>query len=205
MSAPWVSLLRVPENTARGARIERAEESFTVRGMFFASILNAVRKAVDPAAALELASKAGVPVVDYGGLRKYPMRDFLKLQTVAAQRLLHVLGSVEEGIARTGAAAVEDFFESVGGRTMKVLAGRDPHRLFSSAPNAYPLTVVDNGKRDYKKTGETSGVFTFENDMLGPSHNAGVFLAAIKDVCDIVPNIEIDQADAFNYKFKLSW
>lgn len=197
--------MRVPENTARGLRVEKAADSFTMRGMFFVSILNAVRKAVDPGAAVELAGKAGVPVVDYGGLRKYPMRDFIKLQTEAAIRIQHILGSMEEGVARTGAAAVEDFFESVGGRTMKVLAGRDPHRLLSSAPNAYPLTATDEGKRAYQKTGETTGVFTFENDILGPAHNIGVFLAALKGVCDITPRIDVDQKDAFTFKLQLSW
>jgi uncharacterized protein (TIGR02265 family) len=205
MAARWVSELRFPESEARQLRIAKTDENFAMRGMFFVSMLTAVKKLVDENAAREVAARAGVPLVDYGSLRKYPMSDFLKLQTTAAQRLSSILGSLEEGVAKTAGEAVDDFFASVGGRTMKLLAGKEPHRLLSAAPNAYPLTATDNGKRHYTRTGDNSADFEFQNDVLGPCHNIGVFVAAFKGACDLTPRIEIEQRDHFNYKFHINW
>lgn len=205
MSAQWTRQLRWPEIEARRMRLERTTDANTMRGMFFASTFELVKRLIDQSAADEVRRTAALAESEYSQLKKYPLADFIKLQTVAAQRIQHITGSFEEGVAKVAAGAVEIFFESVAGRTMKLLAGKEPHRLMSAAPNGYALAVSDGATRDYKKTGERSGEFVFENDLLGPCHQMGTFEYAIREACGIQIEAKVEQTEAWNFKFIVSW
>jgi len=65
--------------------------------------------------------------------------------------------------------------------------------------------ISDGGKRSYVKTGEQSGSFTFEHDLLGPAHEIGTFTGAIKIVCGISLRCEVEQASLLDFKLHVSW
>ena len=69
-----------------------------------------------------------------------------------------------------------------------------------------PIVVLhDPGHREYAKTGERAGVFTFSNDVLGPCHQLGTFDAAIRNACGIQPTIAVKQSTPTDYKLLVSW
>ena len=198
------SNLLFPEEEALQKRVELSGDDSFVRGMFFVNTLEMLRRLTNEKTAEEVRSQSALAHEDCSAMRKYAMRHFLELEALAAQRLTDMLGGFDEGVAAMGAGTVEIFFDSVAGRTMKLLAGRDPHRMMSAAPNGYMLAVSDNAVREYQKTGERSGVFTFQRDCLGPCHNLGVFHAAIT-ACEVTPHIRLEQSSLVDFRFLVSW
>lgn len=201
----WAAGLWMPERDQLAQRSAHIKDAHAMRGMFFTSALELVRRSLGEAAVAEVAKQAGHPDAKFGAMRKLPLRDFNVLRTVVAEHLSPSLGSVEAAVARVASSNVEIFFESVAGKTMSLLAGKDPHRLMGAAPNGYGLAVDDEGKRGYEKTGETSGTFWFTNDALGPCHHLGTFQAAITAVCQIEPKIRIEQTSLLDFKLHVSW
>lgn len=201
----WTSGLTWPEATARPRRMEQLKDSYTIRGMIVLSSIQLVKNELGAAAANAIAADVGLPDLRIAPLRHYPLRQFMELQTRVAERLSARGGSFEEIIARTGAAAIDEFFNSIAGRTMNVLAGSEPHRLLAAAPSGYSLVLHDSGRREYAKTGERSGVFTFWSDLLGPCHQLGTFDAAIRNACGLQPSITVQQSTPTDYKLLVSW
>ena len=113
-------------------------------------------------------------------------------------------GSFDEAVFKIGAAAVQLFFDSVAGKTMKLLAGKEPHRLLSAVPNGYSV-LVNFGEREYQKSGDHAGVFTFRHELLGAVHTAGIFDAALRAVYGVDPTIALDSSSPVDFKFRISW
>jgi uncharacterized protein (TIGR02265 family) len=200
--ADWIRQLCAPEAQQRPERLGKVSDAHWMRGMFFESTLEVVTRDLGSDAGTELRSK--LSVLEYGQLKKFGLREFLTLQSTVAEMLAR-RSSFEEGVARTAGRAVETFFESIAGRTMKLLAGRDPHRLLGAAPNAYPLTANDGGERHYTRVDDKHALFAFRNDLLGPCHQYGVFKTAISLACDMDPSIVIKQTNPFDFDFEVSW
>lgn len=201
----WADGLLMPERDQLSRRIEHIRDAHQMRGMFFTSTLELVRRKRGEAAVADVVKAAGFTDGKFSAMRKYPLKDFNTLRTVTAEALEQDLGSIEAGVARVAGANVEIFFESVAGKTMMLLAGKDPHRLMGAAPNGYGLAVDDEGKRGYEKAGEKQGVFWFTSDALGPCHHLGTFEAAINAVCQIQPKIRVEQTSLLDFKLHVSW
>ena len=194
----------MPEEQALRERAAVITSEHTVRGMFLQSAVEFLRRARGQAVVDEMLASAGM-TADWRAMRKVPLQEFNKLRMHVCTAFLPVVGSIEEASAKVGASAVEIFFESVAGRTMMLLAGKDPHRLMGAAPNGYGLAVEDGATRKYEKVGENEGRFEFVNDRLGPCHQVGVFSAAIQVVCGVTINVEIEQPALLNFTFKVRW
>lgn len=206
MSKPgWTVGLLVPEEAALVERAALITPAHTIRGMFMVSTLECLRRAKGEDAVRAAVAAAGFAGVEWSAMKKVPLADFNKLRIEVSKRLAEDLGSVEAGVTRIAAASVEIFFESVAGRTMMLLAGKDPHRLLGAAPNGYGLAVDDGAQRKYDKTGEKSGVFRFTGDRLGPCHQLGVFSAAVSTVCGIQIDVRITQPALLDWTFDVTW
>ncbi|MCC6812327.1 MAG: TIGR02265 family protein [Deltaproteobacteria bacterium] len=171
--------------------------------MFFESTLESVARNVGESAANVLRDKLQFKE-RFSQLKKYPLRGLLTLQTLAAEQLAP-LCSFEEGVSRAAAVAVETFFDSIAGRTMKLLASREPHRLLGAAPNAYPLTLNDGSTRSCTRVSDTHARFVFKNDLLGPCYQLGVFHTAVRLSCEIDSTITIRQTHACDFTFDVNW
>ncbi|MEW5848269.1 MAG: TIGR02265 family protein [Myxococcota bacterium] len=197
------STLKWRETEALAARRDLCTASDTIRGMFITNALECVRRVVSPVAVTEIEAELGIkekPAM----LAKVPMRSFIEVQMAAAKRMAPVVGSPEDALARIGGASLEIFFDSIAGKTMKLLAGDDPQRLLSAAPNGYQFAVTF-GSRSYEKTGPRSGVFTLERELLGPCHTLGTFDAAIFGVHGMHPDMKVEQSDVATFKILVSW
>lgn len=204
-SAAWTSGLWMPEERALVERAAQTTPAHTIRGMFMVSTIETLRRAQGEDAVNRALAATGFHAGEWSQMRKVPLNDFNKLRTEVGRALAPSLGGMEQSIARIAAASVEIFFESVAGRTMMLLAGKDPHRLLGAAPNGYGLAVDDGAKRSYTKVGEKEGRFTFQGDRLGPCHQLGVFSAAISTVCNVDINVTIRQEALLDFDFDVTW
>lgn len=194
----------MPEAEQLRRRGEVMTDALTTRGLFLSSALECLRRLQGEDAVRAAVSDARIGDSRFA-MRKYPLKMFNDLRSVIGERIAPTVGSLEEGIARIGAFAVEMSFESLPGRTMMALAGRDPHRLSSAAPKGYALAFDDGAQRSYEKLGETEGVFRFRNCLLGPCHQVGVFRTALKAACGVDVRVRIDQPSLADYDVHISW
>jgi uncharacterized protein (TIGR02265 family) len=207
MAPKWISDLKIPEREGRPQRMQGLTDDQTIRGMFLTSTVEIVRREVGQADADAVVGAMRLEDPSFAALRKYPIRQFMELQLDAAERLAkHANNSLEEGVARTAAASVEIFFESVAGRTMRLVSSKNPHRLLGAAPSSYGLVITaENWQRQYDKVSDRAGVFAFKGDRLGPCHHAGVFEAAIFVACDTRCTIGVKQTSAMDFALEVSW
>lgn len=201
----WADQLLIDEKTAYGQRLALIKPEHTIRGMLLSSIFDCLKKEMGSTVANNALKDSGLTAASFSPMKKIPLVDFERARLVIATRLEGKLGSFEAASCRMGAYCLESFFDSVTGKTMMLLSGKDPHRLMGAAPNGYSLAIDDGGSRRYTKTGERSGEFTFENDMLGVCHEVGTFTAAIKIVCGIDIVVKIEQHSLTDFNVNIKW
>ena len=194
----------IPEKQAIERRLALVTDDLTIRGTPVEAMSRLVREAVGDEVATEVAKEAGFKTASFNMLQKYSLKQFLQFERAAAEHIAVITGGFDEAIFKIGAAAVHLFFDSVAGKTMKLLAGREPHRLLSAVPNGYSV-LVNFGEREYQKSGDHAGVFTFRRELLGPVHTAGIFDAALRAVYAVDPTIVLDSSSPVDFKFRISW
>lgn len=194
----------MPESEALVARRARLRPEHVIRGIVFQAIERTVAETLGPPAVAGVKRSARVTQPRYEAMVKYPMLEFMNLQEAAAHALAPRVGGFDEAIARIGAAAVDSFFESMAGKTMALLAGRDPSRLLSAVPNGYGL-LVSFGRREWKQTSPTSGTFTFQDEFLGPVHTYGTFDTALRMANQVDARFELRSSSPVDFELHLSW
>lgn len=194
----------IPETEGLSARRARVRPEHVIRGIVFHAIERTVATTLGLDAVAPVKRSAQVSQPRYDSMIKYPMLDFLNFQEAAADALAPHVGGFDEAIARIGAAAVDSFFESIAGKTMALLAGRDPSRLLSAVPNGYGL-LVSFGRREWKQTSPSTGIFSFHEEFLGPVHTYGTFDAALRKANQIDARFDLRASSPLDFEFHLSW
>ncbi len=201
MAAIDLMLFR-PASDQLQQRIAEGGDTAIIRGMFVTTAIDMVKERSGEEAA-EVVGRAlrRKPRM----MAKAPLKEFNALRLAALPHLVGLNGSEGEALASIGTQAVDAFFDSVAGRTMKLLSGADPHRLMSAAPQAYELVIFDGGHRTYEKTGPCSATFRFKGDWIGPCHHYGVFKAAIRQTCGVEVEIDIEQQALTDFELHVHW
>ncbi len=194
----------VPEVDALPERLKLLSGAETIRGTPFQAVYNTLVRHRGEIVATEAAREAEIHELRFNPLKNYPLRNFLRFEYSAARRLAPGLNGFDEAIFQLGAAAVEPFFNSVAGRTMKILSGHEPHRLFSAVPSGYQL-LLNGGKHAYEKNDLTCGTFSFFGDTLGPVHNSGIFDAALRQIYGVRAEFALEQSALTDFKFRMTW
>jgi uncharacterized protein (TIGR02265 family) len=194
----------IPESEALGQRRALLQGGETLRGIIFQSVDRAVIGALGAPAIAEIKVDAGLGDQSFDAMAKYPLADFLRFEDAAAKRMSAVVGGYDQAICRIGAAAVESFFDSIAGKTMALLAGKDPTRLLSAVPNGYGL-LTSYGTRTWRQTGANSGVFAFNGEFLGPIHNYGTFETALRVVHGVDAKFVLEQQTVIDFSFRITW
>jgi len=162
----------------------------TVRGLFFNGVFSAVstlggEQALNQCHQLLGDLKFTRRFVEFSS---YPVADFLQLASAATRVLAPTQGGPRQAQQRIGMQAAEDFFRSMAGRTLLLLAGNSPQRLLSSLPSGYS-TSVSYGQRTVTMLGEKRARVCYRGDLMPASHNEGVLLGILKAVQ--VKNLEV--------------
>jgi uncharacterized protein (TIGR02265 family) len=195
----------MPERQALEQRVAHIVPTHTIRGMFMTNTVEALRRAKGEAAVQAALAGAGFAGMTWGMMSRVPLADLNKLQGSVATALMPEVGAVEDAVARMGSTGVEIFFESIAGKLIKSVAGRNPHQLMSSASSGYGFVINDYGSRSYEKIGDRMGLSTFKDDRLGPCIAYGVFWTALKTVCGVTLNVQIEQRTLLDFRFHTSW
>jgi uncharacterized protein (TIGR02265 family) len=193
-----------PEAEALPQRKAMVRHQDTMRGVVFQAIERELTRAAGPGAVAEVRTKAGLRHTHFDAMSKFPLMDFITYQEAAAEKLAPLVGGYDEAVWKMGGAAAEAFFDSIAGRTMALLAGRDPTQLLNAVPAGYTL-LVSYGRRSWRQTKANEGHFSFEDEYLGPIHNLGTFDSALRVVHGVDPTFELEQQSPLNFTFVVRW
>jgi uncharacterized protein (TIGR02265 family) len=168
----------MPSNKAElSARLTAAHPGDNVLGLLFTSVFQLVEERAGPETLKTL--RTGEYSKEYAELRMHPVQDFLRLLFHAAELLEGRIGTPETVFRICGEKGITRYSTGPGRFLFKVLAGGDPHKLFSMAQIGYS-TAITYGKREYRPTGPKSGVLRAQGDMIPPSFNEGFFIGSLK-------------------------
>ncbi len=191
------------EETALTERLAMVEDSHSIRGLPFRGLAAAIEQHCGPGRAEELMSRLGIgPRFDVS--TRYSLRRFLEFELAAARAVANEIGDFDLALAECAAGAIDLFFDSRAGQAMRNLSGRSPHRMLSSVSVAYQL-LVNFGERNWTKTGENTGIFTFRNEMLGCTHIFGNFEAALTQTYGIDVDYGLVQTSLIDFEFHMRW
>lgn len=193
-----------PERDAIDARIAMLSGNETIRGTPLEGLAVAARASMSESTFDDLRQRAGFESSRFNPLLKYKLSQFLTLERDVAVAMSRSGLTFEKAIHRLGGSAIDVFFDSVAGRTMRVLAEGEPHRLLSAVANGYGV-LVNFGERSYRRTGERSADFVFAHEYLGAYHTAGIFEFAFDRIYKIPLRIEFVPRTLVDFTFKLSW
>jgi uncharacterized protein (TIGR02265 family) len=118
--------------------LARVPDDALCKGMFFQDILDAARK-VSPDAAEQLLAE--LPRRRYVAFRDYPLREQMVLSAHAVKVLFPGVPS-REGMRRLGWMAFPTFMDSMVGRVLFGVLGRDLDRMFEVGPKAFALSLT---------------------------------------------------------------
>lgn len=178
----------------------------TARGLFF----NGVFSAVSTLGGEQALIRCHLLLDDMRFTRRfiefssYPVADFLRLASAATRVLAPSLGGTRPAQQRIGQQAAEDFFRSMAGRTLLLLAGNSPQRLLSSLPSGYS-TSVSYGQRSVTMMGEKRARVSYRGDLMPVSHNEGVLLGLLKAVQVKNPRVRSESRKLTECDCELSW
>lgn len=195
---------RMSEREALPKRIERLQGTETIRGVPGQGVASTLLQHCGAEQVMAALREADINETSFNPLKNYPLRAFLSFENAAATRLVGPLGGFDQAIFQLGAAAVDPFFDSVAGRTMKILSGHEPHRMLAAVPSGYQL-LMNVGKHEYIKKDARYGIFCFSGDPLGPVHNSGIFDQALKRVYDINASFELESIDIMEFRLHIRW
>ncbi len=193
-----------PEREAIDARIAMLSGNETIRGTPLDGLAHAARSGLSDGTFEELCKRSGFDSPKFNPLLKYKLAQFLTLERDVAASLSRSGISFEQAVHRIGGSAIDVFFDSVAGRTMRALAQDEPHRLLSAVANGYGL-LVNFGQRSYLRTGERTADFVFSREYLGAYHTAGIFEFAFDRVYGTQLRIVLEPSSLVDFKFKLAW
>ncbi|MGV3623168.1 MAG: TIGR02265 family protein [Archangium sp.] len=163
------------------ARVAACESTDRVRGMMFNELLALVNRQLGAEGVAKVRAVLP-PDAKYRDLVSYPISDFLKLMFAAADLLEAKMGSVELAIRACGAATVDAFARTPGGRVFfGVLSLAGPSQLLARAQTGY-TTVVTYGRRSFTPSSDSSGTIVMHDDMQPVAYHEGVLEAVLRNV-----------------------
>lgn len=164
------------------AYLERVPPDAYCKGMFFHDVLAQVRR-MDPEAARRIARRRYIPFKDY------PLREHMEM-TDAAVRILYPGVPTREGMRRLGWLAFPTFVESMIGRVVFGVLGRDLDRIVQVGPKAFEVSLT-RGRATAERLGDRHWRYEL-TDVFGylDAYYVGVIEGPIR-YHDFVPDVRV--------------
>lgn len=183
-------------------RIALATPADTTRGLFFNGVLSTVRSLGGEEVARRCQEAAGEKrFVDFFS---YPVAGFLRLLREVSRELGGQLGGLEAAQRRMGLQAARDFFSSMAGRTLLLLAGGDVERVLTSVPAGYRM-AVSYGEREVKITGPRAAVVLMRGEFMLPAYTEGVLRAVLESAGARNARVEASPVGELSTEYALTW
>jgi uncharacterized protein (TIGR02265 family) len=183
-------------------REELATPRETTRGLFFTSMLEAVR-ALGDEAALARCQKAleGQQLVPFFN---YPLPLLLRLTAAVGEELSGRYGSPEEAMRVLGRKATRDFLSSALGNAVRLMAGRDIKQMLSSMQTFYRMTA-NYGERSVVWSGPSSGRVVMRNCYMPLTYHEGVLQESIEQFGTKAVRVRGQWVGPLDSTFDISW
>jgi uncharacterized protein (TIGR02265 family) len=187
-------------------RISMVTPADTARGLFFNGVLAAVislggEPALKQCHGLLNDKRFERRFIDFSS---YPVADFLRLSLAATRVLSPQLGGVETTQHRLGVQATKDFFSSMAGKTILLLAGDSPKRILGSLASAY-RSAVSYGERTVTLLGENSARVVMKREFMLPAYNEGVLATVLESVNAKNVRVKARPSGLLDCEYELSW
>jgi len=153
-------------------RLTLATPNDVVRGLFFNSMLELVRRLGDEATMERCLEASGRQrFLDFFN---YPVSSLLRLTYTAGHELGPRYGGFDGALRQLGQQAMRDFLGSLMGRTLRHLAGQDTRTLMSNIQNIYRMTL-SYGTRQLVWDGPRRGRLILQRNFIPfPYHEGGL-------------------------------
>ena len=183
------------------ARVSAATAADTSRGLNYTSVFRLLRDRLGDAAARECDPLGKGSRVD---LFKYPIAIYLALAWNAVDRLEGAAGGVEAAFEAIGRRTIEVYLDSVVGRTLYAIAGRDVRRMVTNLPTGY-RAVVSYGERTVEWLGERRARVVFRRDFMPPAFHLGIMRGGIAALGAREPRVVGRGTGLLDAEFEVSW
>ena len=167
-----------PEASREEGRIELATPQDTARGLFFNSMLEAVRTLGDEAALARCQQVLGGQ--GFVGFYNYPVAQLVRLGEAAVRELSGRYGGPEEAARALGRKATADFLHSPVGNVVRLMAGNDLRRFLSGVQAIYRM-AANYGERTVTWQGPRSGQLLIRRSFLPVEYHEGVLEALLTE------------------------
>jgi len=174
------------------AHLKRCLPEATTRGMFMADMVEALRQRNLP-----------LPAKRYQAFGSYPQREFI---TVAVDATRHLYPGVptKEALRRLGQLAYPTFADTMIGKVMYGVLGKDIAAIMKVAPRGYEA-VLSHGRAELVQSGpkmacvRLTDVATFLD-----CYQVGVFEGAFKS-CNVAGTVKVKLESPVTGEFLLEW
>jgi uncharacterized protein (TIGR02265 family) len=183
------------------ARIAAAKPDDTVRGLIFNAVFDLAEEHLGKAGALACDPHGKAKRTDFFS---YPVVDFLRISSAAADALEPKLGSVDAALHGIGYRAVSNVFSSTLGATLLALASKNVRGMLSQAPGGYKATV-SYGERRLEWVAERHARFHFVRDFVFPAFHCGVIQGAIEAFGAQAPSVTGAQTGFLEAVYDVTW
>ena len=156
-------------------RIAAATPSDTSRGLNFNTVFGLVEDLLGEIEARKLDPQGKGKRVDFFS---YPIAEYLTITWDAADRLEERMGSSDAFFQEVGRRTITGFLDSLLGKTIWAMAGKDPRRVIASGPAGY-RSAVSYGERRAEFPGEKSARLVFQRDFMPAVFHAQVMRTAL--------------------------
>jgi uncharacterized protein (TIGR02265 family) len=185
-------------------RRERAGPADTTTGIFFHSVMDAV-KARRGAPALEAMLRERGLSGRWVGLLRYPVREYLSLLEAG----LLTIGSeaeLNDNLVQLGVDAARAFRESPIGQVFERANAGAVHRVLAGVRLAYAATS-SFGVRTYQRVGEREGHLRSKGDWVGPAGALGAILGGVTSIggAPVTATVEDVEDDGSAYRVRVVW
>lgn len=174
------------------AHLQRCRPEATTRGMFLADIVEALKQRNLP-----------LPAKRYQAFGSYPQREFITVAADAARHLYPGLAQ-KEALRRLGQLAYPTFADTMIGKVMYGVLGKDVAAIMKVAPRGYEA-VLSHGRAELVQSGpkmarvRLTDVATFLD-----SYQVGVFEGAFKS-CNVAGTVKVKLDSPVTGEFLLEW
>lgn len=182
-------------------RLAAATDADTSRGLNFHRLFDLVRERAGAEAARRCDPKGRGSRFD---LLAYPVREYLQAAYAAAALLGPGMGGADGFWDELGRRSVTGFLDSVLGRVIFAVAGRDPRRLVGAAPAGY-RAAASYGERSVVWLGEKRARLVVKRDFLPPAFHRGVILAALGPSEARNPTVSARETGLLDAEYEIGW
>jgi uncharacterized protein (TIGR02265 family) len=173
----------------------------TSRGLNYTTLFTLVAEHLGRGAAREVDVLRKGSRVDFFS---YPIAEYLASAWNAVDALEPVLGGTDQAFEALGQRTVQSFLDSMVGRTVFALAGRDPRRIIAQGPSGY-RSAVAYGQRVVEWLGPRQGRMIFTRDFMPVAFHRGTILAALRASTALAPRVDGKETGFLDSVYEFEW